>query len=54
MLVPLEFNLFQEVNRLKIYEKYFDKASVLGVTLEEFYNAVNIFLSENPKLEFDE
>ena len=54
MLVHLEFNLFKEANRLNIYEKYFDKAFALGVTFEEFYNAVNIFLSENPKLEFDE
>ena len=54
MLVHLEFNLFKEANRLNLYEKYFYKASALGVTLEEFYNAINIFLSENPKLEFDE
>ncbi|WP_288221621.1 helix-turn-helix domain-containing protein [uncultured Clostridium sp.] len=54
MLVHLEFNLFQEANRLNLYEKYFDKASALGVTLEEFYHEVNIFLDKNQKLEFDE
>lgn len=54
MLVHLEFNLFQEANRLNLYEKYFNKASALGVTLEEFYHGVNIFLNENPELKFDE
>ncbi|MFU7515778.1 helix-turn-helix transcriptional regulator [Clostridium sp. HCS.1] len=54
MLVHLEFNLFQEANRLNLYEKYFDKASALGVTLEEFYHGVNIFLNKNQNLEFDE
>ena len=54
MLVHLEFNLFKEADRLTLYEKYFCKVSTLGVTLEEFYNSINIFLSENPKLEFDE
>ena len=54
MLVHLEFNLFQESNRLNLYEKYFDKASALGVTLEGFYHGVNIFLDNNPKLKFDE
>ena len=54
MLVHLEFNLFQEANRVNLYEKYFDKASALGVTLEEFYHGVNIFLDKNQKLEFDE
>ena len=54
MLVHLEFNLFQEANRLNIYEKYFDKASALGVTLEKFYQGVNIFLDSHPKLSFDE
>lgn len=54
MLVHLEFNLFQEANRLNLYEKYFDKASALGVTLEDFYQGVNIFLDNNPKLNFDE
>ncbi len=54
MLVHLEFNLFQEANRLNLYEKYFNKASALGVTLEEFYHGVNIFLDKIQKLEFDE
>lgn len=54
MLVHLEFNLFQEANRLNIYDKYFDKASALGVTLEDFYQGVNIFLDSHPKLNFDE
>lgn len=54
MLVHLEFNLFQEANRLNLYEKYFDKASALGVTLEDFYQGVNIFLVNHPKLIFDE
>lgn len=54
MLVHLEFNLFQEANRLNLYEKYFNKASALGVTLEEFYHGVNIFLNENQQLEFDD
>ncbi|WP_111928697.1 hypothetical protein [Clostridium tertium] len=54
MLVHLEFNLFQEANRLNLYEKYFDKASALGVTLEDFYQGVNIFLDNNPNLNFNE
>lgn len=54
MLVHLEFNLFQEANRLNLYEKYFNKASALGVTLVQFYNAINIFLNKNQNLEFDE
>ena len=54
MLVHLEFNLFQESNRLNLYEKYFNKSYALGVTLEEFYHGVNIFLNENPELKFDE
>lgn len=54
MLVHLEFNLFQEANRLNIYDKYFNKASALGVTLEDFYHGVNIFLDSHPQLSFDE
>lgn len=54
MLVNLEFNIFQEVKRLTIYQKYFDRTIALGVTLEEFYEGVNQFISENQDLEFDE
>lgn len=54
MLVHLEFNLFQEANRLNIYDKYFNKASALGVTLDDFYQGINIFLDNHPKLNFDE
>lgn len=50
----LEFNIFQEIRRLTIYQKYFDKATALGVTSENFYKGVNRFINENPNLEFDE
>lgn len=54
MLVNIEFNAFQEAHRLNIYERYFDKASALGVTLEEFYKAINIFIERKADLVFDE
>lgn len=54
MLVHAEFNLFEEANRLNIYEKYLDKASVLGVSFEVFYKAVNILLESTNNLSFDE
>jgi len=54
MLVHLEFNIFEESRRLTIYQKYFDKASALGVTSENFYEGVTRFINENPNLEFDE
>lgn len=54
MLVHLEFNLFEEANRLNLYEKYFDKASSLGITFEEFYRAVNSLLDSKPNITFDD
>lgn len=47
-------HLFEEANRLNLYEKYLDNASVLGVSFEVFYKAVNILLESDINLSFDE
>lgn len=53
-LVHLEFNLFEEATRLNIYEKYYDRASSLGISFDRFYTAVNSFLESTDNIFFDE
>lgn len=54
MLVHLEFNLFAEGSRLNIYEKYYDRASSLGISFDKFYKSVNSFLESTDNIFFDE
>lgn len=53
MLGHLDFNLFDELKKLKIYKAYMDKVISRGISFEHFYQATKLLIKTSKNLDFD-
>ena len=53
MLGHLDFNLFDELKKLRIYEAYMDKVINRGITFEQFYHSTKALIESTKNLDFD-
>lgn len=53
MLGHLNFNLFNELKKLSIYEAYMDKVISRGITFEQFYHSTKTLIESTKNLDFD-
>lgn len=53
MLGHLDFNLFDELKKLRIYEAYMDKVISRGISFEQFYHSTKALIENSKNLDFD-
>lgn len=53
MLGHLEFNLFDELKKLNIYDAYMDKVISRGISFEQFYKSTKELIENTKNLSFD-
>ena len=53
MLGHLDFNLFDELKKLRIYETYMDKVISRGISFEQFYHSTKTLIQSTKNLDFD-
>ena len=53
MLGHLDFNLFDELKKLRIYEAYMDKVISHGISFEQFYHSTKALIESSKNLDFD-
>ena len=53
MLGHLDFNLFDELKKLRIYDAYMDKAISHGISFEQFYKSTKSLIENTKNLSFD-
>ena len=53
MLGHLDFNLFDELKKLRIYEAYMDKVISRGISFEQFYHSTKALIENSKNLDLD-